>query len=298
MTTFSPEETTRIELTCSCHDTDGLPKVAGAGEVHDGVQLMHNGVRVVAGGYYGDWMVEVIRRLRGHHEPQEELAVNAVLERLAHTAGPRPVVMEVGAFWAYYTVWALHRLPGARAFLVEPDPGYLEVGRRNLELNGMTGTFLQAAVGADRRAPEPFECESDGVVRRVGVEGLRSLYERFGLDRVDLLLVDVQGAETPLLEAAREMLAAGAVRFLVLSTHHEVISGDPRTHDRCREVLEAAGAHVVCEHTPGESVSGDGLIVASFAAADRDLTVLISHATVGSALFDLPMFNPALRHAE
>lgn len=87
-------------------------------------------------------------------------------------------------------------------------------------------------------------------------------------------------------------------RACIRARYHEVISGDPRTHERCREVLLAAGAHLVCEHTPGESVSGDGLIVASFAESDGDLTVLISHAPVGSALFDLPMFNPALRQAE
>lgn len=33
---------------------------------------MHNGVKVIAGGYYGSWMTEIIRLLQGHHEPQEE----------------------------------------------------------------------------------------------------------------------------------------------------------------------------------------------------------------------------------
>src|SRR5258706_13240819 len=114
-------------------------------------------------------MTEVIRRLHGHHEPQEELAVHAVLERLALTAGPAPVVMELGAFWAYYSVWALHRLPGARSFLVEPDPAYLDVGRRNMELNGFEATMYQAAVGTDA-PPAPFVCESDGLARHVAVE--------------------------------------------------------------------------------------------------------------------------------
>src|SRR4051812_31657526 len=53
---FSPEEQARIGLTLRCRDTDPIPKVADAGSVHDGVQLMHNGVRVVEGGYYGAWM--------------------------------------------------------------------------------------------------------------------------------------------------------------------------------------------------------------------------------------------------
>src|SRR5688500_16658334 len=156
---------------------------------------MHNGGRVVEGGYYGEWMTEVIRRLRGHHEPQEEVAFHAVLERLASTAGPAPAILELGAFWAYYSLWFLHRIPGGRAFLVEPDPAYLEIGRRNIELNDFEATFHQAAVGRSKTPPIPFECESDGVTRTVPVEGLRSLLDRFHLDHLDVLFADVQGAE-------------------------------------------------------------------------------------------------------
>src|SRR5438067_3750003 len=166
-------ELARIALTVACRDTDAILKVEDAGVVRDGVQVMHNGVRVVEGGYYGEWMTEVIRRLRGHHEPQEEVAFHSVIERLAATAGPSPAMLELGAFWAYYSLWFLHRNPGGRAFLVEPDPAYLEIERRNIELNDFDATFLQAAVGRDRSAPRPFESESDGVTRNVSIESLQ-----------------------------------------------------------------------------------------------------------------------------
>lgn len=282
-------ELARIALTVACRDTDAIPKVEDAGEVRDGVQVMHNGVRVVEGGYYGEWMAEVIRRLRGHHEPQEEVAFHAVLERLATTCGPAPAMLELGAFWAYYSLWFLHRVPGGRAFLVEPDPAYLEIGRRNIELNGFDATFLQAAVGRDRRPPRPFECESDGVTRDVSIEGLRSLLDRFHLEHLDLLFADVQGAEWPLLDGARDLLRDGRVRFVVASTHHHVISGDPLTHYRCLEVLRELGAHVIVEHTVAESYSGDGLIVASFDERDRDLKVCVSRCRAGDSWFGDPL---------
>ena len=67
----------RIDLTLSCRDSDTIPKVADAGLVveRDGVdlQVMHDGTLVHADGYCGAWTTEIIRRLRGHHEPQEEL---------------------------------------------------------------------------------------------------------------------------------------------------------------------------------------------------------------------------------
>ena len=35
------------------------------------VQIMHNGLRVLADGYCGEWMTQLIARCRGCHEPQE-----------------------------------------------------------------------------------------------------------------------------------------------------------------------------------------------------------------------------------
>ena len=66
----------RVAMTTSCRDADSIPKVRDAGQVlqvdGDLVQVMHNGVRVAAGAYHGEWMSRIIAELRGHHEPQEE----------------------------------------------------------------------------------------------------------------------------------------------------------------------------------------------------------------------------------
>jgi hypothetical protein len=95
----------RIEITVRCKDADSIPKVANAGEVEsltDGtrVQIMHNGVRLLAYSYYEDWTVEVIRRCRGHHEPQEERIFYEVLKHISDQA----VMLEVGAYWCYYSL--------------------------------------------------------------------------------------------------------------------------------------------------------------------------------------------------
>jgi hypothetical protein len=51
------DNATRAEMTVSCRDCDPIPKVPDSGKVISfkgkPVQIMHNGVRVVAGGYYG-----------------------------------------------------------------------------------------------------------------------------------------------------------------------------------------------------------------------------------------------------
>ena len=106
--TFSADELRRIAITTAVRDTDAIPKVADAGEVkvHDGqrVQVMHNGVLVEEDCYNGAWTTEIIRRLRGHHEPQEEFAFHTVVERLrSDTQGA--TMVELGSFWAYYSLW-------------------------------------------------------------------------------------------------------------------------------------------------------------------------------------------------
>jgi hypothetical protein len=67
-------QTERVELSVICRDCDSLPKIDGAGESFGDKQLqrMHNGVVVHSGSYHGEWMTEIISKVCGHHEPQEE----------------------------------------------------------------------------------------------------------------------------------------------------------------------------------------------------------------------------------
>ena len=264
----------RIALTVAVRDTDVIPKTSDAGQVvvRDGerLQVMHNGTVVSEGRYHGPWMTEVIRQLRGHHEPQEELAFYTVLERLAATSDT-PTMVELGSFWAYYSIWAKHRIPSARLILLEPDPNNLAVGRHNLELNGMDATMVQASIGSEHELEVTLTWESDNQphpTRQLTVDGL---IRDLAIERIDLLLADVQGAEAATLLGCADALAARRIRFLVVSTHHHTISGDPLTHQRCLRILRDAGAHLVAEHSVAESCSGDGLIVASMLPEDRDL---------------------------
>lgn len=286
--TITEAQRCRIALTLAARDTDALPKVPNAGEVivRDGepLQVMHNGVVVSEGRYQGAWMTELIRQLRGHHEPQEEFAFHTVLERLARSA-QAPTMVELGSFWAYYSIWAKHRIPSARLILVEPDPSNLAVGRHNLELNGMDGTFVQAAIGSEHGTEMTLTWESDDQphqTRQVSVDGLM---RDLAIERIDLLLADVQGAETAALRGAAGALSEGRIRFLVVSTHHYTISGDPLTHQRCLRILRDAGAHLVAEHSVSESCSGDGLIVASMFPEDRDLRAEVTIVRARNSLF-------------
>src|SRR6185312_10127596 len=81
----------RTVITTLCRDAGGMPKVPNAGRVlcePDGtlVQIMHNGIKVLAGGYYGPWMQDLIERCNGHHEPQEEVVFAEILRHIGASA--------------------------------------------------------------------------------------------------------------------------------------------------------------------------------------------------------------------
>ena len=304
---LDPALARRVALTVSCRDSDRLPKVPGAGQVVERrgarVQVMHNGLVVEEGGYYGDWMAEIIRVLKGHHEPQEEVVFAEMVARVAagaDPAGTSPVMIEVGAFWAYYSLWFCHEIPTARAFGIEPDPAYLEVGRRNVALNDLGGRIHlePGVVGAEPGSPLEFVAESDAIARPVVQHDLASLMDQHELDRVDLVLVDIQGWELLFVERALPLLRDGRVRFLLISTHHHSISGTALTHQQVARLLVDAGATVLAEHTVGESASGDGLIAVSFDERDVDLTVEVSHVRARESLFGELEYDLAAAQAD
>jgi hypothetical protein len=98
---------------------------------------------------------------------------------------------------------------------------------------------------------------------------------------IEMLHMDVQGAELPFIESMRRAVAERKVRFIVVSTHHEAVfsryqklsTGATTTHEDCVRALESLGAKVFVDHDVNESYSGDGLIVASFAAEDRSIVL-------------------------
>lgn len=267
----------RYKMTVSCRDSDAIPKVdrAGCVVVHEGqaVQVMHNGVRVVADGYHGEWMRHVIHDLRGHHEPQEEWAFHEILGRIASA---RPTMLELGGYWAYYSLWFKRRFPRGVNYVAEPDPHNLALGQRNFALNGYEAHFLQAYVGATPAPQQAFVCESDNATRLVDRLSVDAFLQDHHLDHLDILHCDTQGGELPMLLGARESLTGGRVRFVVISTHHHTITGDALTHQRCLNLVTEYGGNILVEHTVGESFSGDGLIVVSFAGEDRGVAIALS----------------------
>lgn len=284
----------RVELTARCRDADGIPKVEGAGSVTveaDGTrtQLMHNGVKVVADGYYGAWMTNLITQCRGHHEPQEERVFYEVMRHMPATA----TMIELGGFWAYYTCWFLQQAPGRRAVLLEPDPAHRAIGEANLRLNGLRAEFISGFVGASPGAATGFQTEESGLLV-LPCFSVPQLMQLSGFDHLNVLHCDVQGAELDALEGCRSLFLEGRIDWVFVSTHASLISNDPLMHQRCLAFLRECGAVIEAEHDVYESFSGDGLIVARFGDAPPDWQpVTLSFARYSESLFRNPSYDVA-----
>jgi FkbM family methyltransferase len=245
----------RVLVAARCHDCDVIPKVESAGQQFPGTtpyQLMHNGLKIIIGSYYGstNWMHELIKRLKGHHEPQEERVFYEILPFMPDGA----VMLELGSFWAYYSMWFQKAVSGARNYLIEPIESNLESGRANFSLNGMHGDFVQAAVGASSAEGIEFVDGSGGKVR-INQLCVDDFLENKRISFLDLLHCDVQGAELDVLRGSQRSIAEHRVGYLLISTHED-------KHPACLEWIRNAGYLVMAEHSVEESFSADGLIAA------------------------------------
>ena len=284
----------RIAMATRARDCDDLPKVPQAGAVvptaaGERVQVMHNGIRVLVDGYCGAWMTDLIGRCQGHHEPQEERAFAAVLERLPADAR----MLELGGWWSFYTLWFLQSRPQRRSWVLEPDPAHRRVGEANMRLNDARATFIEGLIGSTAAPSALFQTE-DGDDIMVPRRAVPELLAELGLDSLDLLHCDVQGAECDVLTSCAPLLREGRIRTVVVSTHHWRISQDPLTHQRCLATIIACGGQVLAEHDVQESFSGDGLIVARFGGDAADWPPIpLSRNRASTSLFRDPLYDLA-----
>ncbi len=281
------DENQRAEMTVSCKDANYINKHKDAGKIKKingkDVQVMHNGMVVLKGGYHGDWMAKIIQTLKGHHEPQEEKVFHEILKRVDKDA----TMIELGSFWAYYSIWFNMQIKGAKNLCCEPDPGNLKLGRLNAKLNDIKSIeFIRSAAGSEDGVMVEIEMESDSLNKAtIQTRTIDSLIEEKGWEKLDILHMDVQGFEYSAIKGALKSIKANKIRFIFVSTHHYYFSNNPNTHNECIELIKSNGGHIISAHNVLESFSGDGLIVASFDDRDKDFKVETSLNHANSSLF-------------
>lgn len=257
----------RIKLVQQCTDNQYIPRVANAGAVIGDYQIMHNGLKIHIGSYYGTAMTELLRVNRGVHEPQEERIFQEVLRCLP----PQATMIELGAYWGFYSMWFHHAVAQPTCYLVEPSPAYLPLGQQNFALNGMQATFANYWIGA-RSAPTPPPGVGKSTVPTIALDDFLA---QKAIDHVHLLHADIQGAELDLLTGAANALNQGRIDYIFISTHGEEL------HRACIKQLTQLGYSIIADATPAESYAVDGVIGARRAGITAPAAMAIDKRKAG-----------------
>jgi hypothetical protein len=147
---------------------------------------MHNGIKIYLGSYYGPEFALIFLKSKGVHEPQEERVFGEVLKKIK----PGSTMIELGAFWSFYSMWFNKEVENAINYMVEPDSFNLGQGKRNFKLNKLKGKFIQA-----------FSGKLSSFTGAIPVLSIDDIIKLNSIDFVDILHSDIQGFEYDMLQS-------------------------------------------------------------------------------------------------
>ena len=127
---------------------------------------------------------------------------------------PSGALLDLGANIGLTSVWLAKRYPFSRVIAVEPDPNNASLVRRNLELNGINGEVIEAAMGPHEGLAR-FESNQSSNLGRLSENGapvamttVRAILERTGISRLGLVKIDIEGGEQQLFDGPTDWLAS------------------------------------------------------------------------------------------
>lgn len=231
----------RIDEAVRCKDNQYIPRVDNAGSIEGDTQVMHNGIKVKLGSYYGYGYSFLLQQNKGVHEPQEERVFQEVLKYIPEGAA----MLELGSFWAFYSLWFHKEVKNAINYMVEPDYLSLLKGQDNFKLNGYKGHFTQAFAGKTAM--------DSGSIPTITID---SFIQKIGLKKLHILHSDIQGEEFNMLNGCRNSFSLGLIDFVFISTHSNEL------HYNCSDFLLEQGFELIASADFDETFSVDGVLAA------------------------------------
>ncbi|MBZ5698920.1 MAG: FkbM family methyltransferase [Acidobacteriia bacterium] len=184
--------------------------------------------------------------------------IDALLKRLP----PRPVVLDIGANAGYFDMLLFSKIAEATVYAYEPIPANYTLFQQNIALNPSLGKqirlFNKAVTGTPQEAIELF-METDvanSVIAsvyddfdrqnrftlRVPAISLRQILEECQIERVDLVKIDCEGSEYPIIYETPAS-CWGRIDFLTIEVHD--LDRDQRNVGHLTRFLKSQGYKVV-----------------------------------------------------
>ncbi len=210
-------------------------------------------------------------KMHNLHEPDEsELFVDII-----NSVPKNGIFVDVGGAIGYYVILAAILRPDIHVHTFNPNALMASRLGANLELNGVSGVVqhpeavskeinhffsIGPAFGSGitqgmKTAAEVGVASSDTSISRSVT--LEYMLQMLGRDHIDLMMMDIQGEELPVLRAAEEakLLSKGKIKQFMIGTHLDV-------HEECERILRSAGFRITHSEGKNPPMRPDGMLIA------------------------------------
>ena len=238
---FDEEWEGRIVKVMASDCNSDIPRIADAGNITRGFQKMHNGIEISTGDYYGLPIAKMLYMNKGVHEPEEEKIFQSILSKLP----ANPVMIEMGCFWAFYSMWFLKDTKSGKVYMIEPEKKNLSIGKKNLKKNHLQGSIDNYFIG-----------RSSSTEDKIPVISLDNYIHKKSIGHINIAHADIQGYEMEMLQGASTVLKNRQIDYFFISTHTNIL------HYECVDFLKQAGYEILFHLDIDHVSSFDGFIVA------------------------------------
>jgi FkbM family methyltransferase len=153
---------------------------------------------------------------------------------------PSGVLLDLGANIGMTSLWLAKRYSFTQVIAVEPDPNNAALVRQNLELNGIPGHVLEAAIGP-KEGTARFEFSEHSMMGNLSENGslvsmisVATIIEKFGVTTFALIKLDIEGAEQRLFDGPTDWLAR--TQAIIIEFHPTVVD-----YPRLTELVRSHG---------------------------------------------------------
>lgn len=167
-------------------------------------------------------------------------------------------IIDAGANVGFTSLFFAHKYPTARIFAIEPETSNFKLLKKNVApykniipiqaaLWNLNTQIIISDPGSGKwgfQTRSPSENNSGATVERVAGKTLDSLMKEYAIDAVDILKVDIEGAERRVFEDASNWI--DKIGVLMIELHDQIAP-------LCTETVLNATAHFEYEYTRNET---------------------------------------------
>jgi len=153
-------------------------------------------------------------------------------------------MIELGSYWAFYSMWFLKDANNGKVFLVDPSPKNLMHGMKNFSLNNLNGDFTCAFIAE----------KSYSKMNQIPTISLDSFANEKDIQDISVLHVDIQGYELEMMKGAQKLFQDKKIQYIFLATHSK------KLHFECLEFLEKINYNIITLSDKPKNKWEDGFI--------------------------------------